>query len=535
MNPATQGALSMADPRWTNYANWELSIQTPPEPRFGNVRKGYSNGDGNTEADVRTGMLGTALYPVNAPLAGNLMWAWQQSNSPTHLTEDSQFVTTLAVIDPTIPAVVPGAGGTPPLASINIPGYHSVERFNFGTPNETALWFINGGFYSIGGHRHADDGQVSIYALSAPLAIDWNPNLYNPEVPGRFMHNSIVYDSDLSPSLWSADQPALTDVSTLFQNPTNTEFASFGNSTTSTGTFTLADGTIWSRTVRMMNFDAGYPIVYVNDTFSGPSAATGKTLTWNLMATGAVTTPAGPVTPTTRFSAGCQSPPGALPSNGNVFGLNAGLQRFTFTGVAWPKHPAGGINWDLFTFSSDVTRQFLIGNWGHGCQSSTEEAEYQQANGAPFAETQQILRLHDTGPLTTILMPWDKTAPPTRTVTEQPCGTQVVQTTGSGVETTCFSGSMAQYSNGTTSSILTVYDASAQSAFGITMSGGPQEIAVGPGQIVWTLSGIAAGTRSVTLPAGWSPSQPVTQSGNTFTVAFPGGPQTTPVSIVFTQ
>ena len=34
------------------------SIQTPPEPRFGNVRKGYSNGDGNTEADVRTGMLG---------------------------------------------------------------------------------------------------------------------------------------------------------------------------------------------------------------------------------------------------------------------------------------------------------------------------------------------------------------------------------------------------------------------------------------------------------------------------------------------
>ena len=110
MNPATQGALSMADPRWTTYANWELSIQTPPEPRFGNVRKGYSNGDGNTEADVRTGMLGTALYPVNAPLAGNLMWAWQQSNSPAHLTEDGQFVTTLAVIDPTIPAVIPGTG-----------------------------------------------------------------------------------------------------------------------------------------------------------------------------------------------------------------------------------------------------------------------------------------------------------------------------------------------------------------------------------------------------------------------------------------
>jgi len=535
MNPATQGALSMADPRWTNYANWELSIQTPPEPRFGNVRKGYSNGDGNTEADVRTGMLGTALYPVNAPLAGNLMWAWQQSNSPAVLTEDGQFVTTLAVIDPTIPAVIPGTGGTPPLGSINVPGYHSVERFNFGTPNETALWFINGGFYSTGGHRHADDGQVSIYALSAPLAIDWNANLYYPETAGRIMHNSIVYDSELGPSLWSADQLALGDVSTLFQNPTNTEFESFGSSTHAAATFTSADSTVWTRSVRTMAFDPAYPIIYVTDRFAGPSAGIGKTLTWNLMAAGAVATPSGPVTPVTRFSAGCQSVPGALPSNGNVSGLSAGLQQFTFTGVAWPKHPAGGINWDLFTFSNDATGQFFIGNWGHGCQSSTEAAQYQQANGAPFAESQHILRLHDNGPLTTILMPWSKTAKPTRIVTEQPCGTQVVQTTGSGVETTCFSGSMAQYSNGTTSSILTVYDASTQSAFGITASGGPQEIAVGPGQIVWTLSGIAAGIRSVTLPAGWSPVQSVAQSGNTFTVAFPGGAQTAPVSIVFTQ
>ena len=61
-----------------------------------------------------------------------------------------------------------------------------------------------------------------------------------------------------------------------------------------------------------------------------------------------------------------------------------------------------------------------------------------------------------------------------------------------------------------------------------------QEIAIGPTQIVWTVSGIAAGARSVTLPAGWS-SQPLAQTGNTFTVQFPGGAQTAPVSIVFTQ
>ena len=193
----------------------------------------------------------------------------------------------------------------------------------------------------------------------------------------------------------------------------------------------------------------------------------------------------------------------------------------------------------MFTVVNDATGQFLIGNWGHGCQSSTEASQYKQANGAPFAETQHILRVHDTGPFTTIILPYRKTETPSRTVSQLPCGTQIVQTTSAGVETTCFGNSMAQYSNmttsGTTSSVLTVYDASTQSAFGVTATGGPQEIAIGPTQIVWTVSGIAAGARSVTLPAGWSSAQPLAQTGNTFTVQFPGGAQTAPVSIVFTQ
>ena len=207
---AGHGAVSMSDPKWVAYANWELSIQTPPEPRFGNLRKGYSNGDGNTEADVRTAMLATALYPANPSLASNLMWAWQQSNSARQVTSDSQFVTTIATIDPTVPAAPPH------LSSINIPGYHSVERHSFGTPFETVLWFINGGFYSLGGHRHADDGQVTIYAHSAPLAIDWNANLYSPATPGRYMHNSIVFDDELKRP-WSSDSPVLEEPRALMR------------------------------------------------------------------------------------------------------------------------------------------------------------------------------------------------------------------------------------------------------------------------------------------------------------------------------
>ncbi|HWF10277.1 MAG TPA: hypothetical protein VG297_17540, partial [Bryobacteraceae bacterium] len=538
MNSGSQGQLSMDDPKWAAYANWEMSIQTPPEPRFGNLRKGYSNGDGNTEADVRTGMLGTAMHATNPALASNLMWAWQQSNAPNRLTEDSQFVTTLAAIDPSIPAVAPQ------LASTNIPGYHSVERHNFGTPQETALWFIDGGFYSTGGHRHYDDGQVSIYALSAPLAIDWNANLYSPETPGRFMHNSIVYDSELAPRNWSDDQPDPALVSSLFQNPTNTEFAAFQMSTTATGTFLSRDGTTtWTRTVRTLNFNPSYPIIYVNDTFAGSGAGTGKTLTWNLMATGAVQTPAGAVTPIIRFSAGCQSPAGALPSNGLVNPVPQGLGHFRFTGATWPAHATQGIDWDLYTVSNNATGQFLIGNWGHGCHSTGESAEYQQINGAPFAETQHILRVHGNGGFTTVMLPNRKGEARANTVTQQACGTEVTQ----GSEITCFNASAASYAKGGTR-LLAVFDSSTQTDFGLTVTGGPQEVIVESSQIIWTLGGVQAGPRSITLPGIWypSPAQGVTRTGNTWTYNYAGLPspqqgadtvaaQPVPVTITFSQ
>jgi len=52
----------------------------------------------------------------------------------------------------------------------------------------------NGDFYS--DHRHGDSGQVSIYAHSAPLAIDWNANLYYPHVSGGMQHNRVMRESE---------------------------------------------------------------------------------------------------------------------------------------------------------------------------------------------------------------------------------------------------------------------------------------------------------------------------------------------------
>jgi hypothetical protein len=299
-----------------------------------------------------------------------------------------------------------------------------------------------------------------------------------------------------------------------------------------------------------MNFDPSYPIVYVNDTFSGASATAGKTLTWNMMAmpppaageiavvgttvAGAtVSTPAGPVLPTGRFSTSCQSTAGALPSNGTVSPLAAGLNHFNFTGAIWPQHATQGINWDLYMVPTGATAQFLIGNWGHGCQSTTEESQYQAANGGvSFAEVQDILRVHDTGPFTTIILPYRKTETPTRTVSQQACGVQILQ----GAETSCFSGSMATY-EGNRSRMFTVYDTSTQTAFGFTASGGPQEVVVQSDEIVWTIGGVTAGPRSLTLPGNWypSPASGVTRSGNTFSYTYAGGQQTAPVTITFSQ
>jgi hypothetical protein len=49
------------------------------------------------------------------------------------------------------------------------------------------------------------------------------------------------------------------------------------------------------------------------------------------------------------------------------------------------------------------------------------------------------------------------------------------------------------------------------------------------------LSGVEGGNRSLTLSGTWYPSQPVSQTGGTFSYSFPGGQQTTPVTITFTQ
>jgi hypothetical protein len=287
--------------------------------------------------------------------------------------------------------------------------------------------------------------------------------------------------------------------------------------------------------------DTSYPIIYVKDFFSGGSEAnSAKTLTWNLMATGAVSTPAGSINPTMRQNDpnGCTNSaiPNALPSgadNGTGYRLSNGLQRFSFTGQTWAAHTNKGINWNLYQRPTSGNAQFLIGNWGHSCHPSPEMAEYQATNGTLFRENQHILRINDTGPFETVITPVTKgTTQPTVAYYNG-----LYTATFGNSETMTWNDSLMTYTDGT-KQIFAMYDSSTQTAFGMTLSGGASEVVnSGAGTITWTISDVSPGTRCLTLAETWYPSVPMARNGGGAWCYYPQAPnlQPSPVTITLNQ
>jgi hypothetical protein len=551
------------------FPNWMLTITTPPDPRFGNLRKVIPLGDTTVEeGNLFAGILATDLYATNATTAGWMSWLWHQFGTSTFQYLNGGWIDGLLFVDETIPQV------TPTLKSQQISGDFAVHRFGtLGGGCETAVWFINGGnpatqliYYDLSDHRHFDDGHIDIFACGAPLSMDFGADLYNPDTQPRFYHSSVTFDGEipgngcaaLSGCTWSSNAPSnAANGYELLASPTVTAGQFFGLSAESAATYTYSstsdtggDGTVWTRTVRTMAPDANYPIIYVKDTFAGGSGGY-KTLTWNLEATGSVTTPSGAILPTTSFSVGCPAQgPYTLPSNGTVYSLANGLQQFTFTGWAWPQYSGSNLKWNLYERPASGSAQFMLGNWGNGCISGFEAAEFKAANSPASwygsssnacgvtgnntgaCDWQHILRVHDTGPFETVITP---------TVAS---GTQPSVSYSGGVYTAAFGSneslawndSYSAFTNGV-AQILTTYNSSAQSAFGMTASGGPQEIANnGAGTITWTIDDVNPATRALTLPPGvWYPSVPVQESAGVYAYYHGGGAEPSPAVVTFTQ
>ncbi|MBV8902057.1 MAG: hypothetical protein JOZ22_00350, partial [Acidobacteriia bacterium] len=235
---ALQGGNTFSQCQFTQgYPTWFLATTTPPDPRYGNTRKKVALGDTATEeGDVFPGLLATGLYATNPAPAKAMSWLWHQYGTST-FQYLNYLISGLLNVDETIPQVAPS------LTSQQINGYFSVHRSGTqGGGQENALWFINGGccgqgniYYNLSGHRHYDDGHVSIFALGAPLAGYWGANLYNPQTSDRFSQNSITFDAEMNGTSWSQNSPPFNTYGMqLLGSPTVTAFHAFGNSTQST-------------------------------------------------------------------------------------------------------------------------------------------------------------------------------------------------------------------------------------------------------------------------------------------------------------
>ncbi|MHB9132386.1 MAG: LamG-like jellyroll fold domain-containing protein [Armatimonadota bacterium] len=477
----------VAEDRLAKFAEFYINLMTPQEVRFGGRRKMVAIGDGSTEGTSLYGELATGFATTNATLHDRLMGAW--------LAEDKaygggNFGSSLLRTNDTATSTSPNLGNA------TFPGWCSVLRHGWDTDKETSIHFVNGDFYN--DHRHEDQGSVVIYALGAPLSLDWGP-IYYPRVAGAYQHSMVVPVSSLG-AAWNADYASLDGPSSVWTSSTQDQLLSFPSSGQASAHFSMvADDTTWTRNVVSIHPNTQFPVLVIRDDFAGTSALADKVFTLNMMATGTVTTPVGDQLPTTRLHPAQGTVITAqCPSNGPVNTLAPGLNHFIFHGQQFGT--AGvtpATDWDLYTINS-TAQDFLIGNWGNQYHPSTETAQFLQANGRAFEESQHILRLKGDRSFKVLLLPYRKGQPRTQTVTQN----AGVVTITAGTEVTNIADTYYSYTSAAKDAIAT-YDSALLSAYGLSAEGGPTEVVYDhpAGTITITAHG-DSGQRKIGVPAG---------------------------------
>ena len=294
------------------------------------------------------------------------------------------------------------------MASADFPGYFSVLRSGWGTPSETAAWFVHGNHYW--DHSHADQGEVVLYALGAPLSLDWG-STYEPRVDGAFAH-SVALPEKILGHPWDRPDPPLNAGAgwgTFAGVKTTREaFHADPRGGWARARMRAPDGSFsWTRAVSVATLADGTPVIALQDTFDGEAGP--RVFTLNLVAEGDVETPSGRVTPAPRIWGYDQtaSDRKELPSAGPAFSLPAGVGRLRFTGQSWKAHPSGGIDFDVYVVA-DREQKAQVGNWAHAWHPGREAGRFERANGRPFEERQHILRIRGDGPFRVLLVPRPK-------------------------------------------------------------------------------------------------------------------------------
>lgn len=405
------------EPRLEKFAEFYLQAMTPPEVRFGGVRMMPAIGDGSTEATEAYGMLGTSFTASKPDLSKRLMGAWRAMGK----FHQGFHGSTLVKIDDTLPGV------SPDLTDAAFPGYFTVLRSGWGTPQENAVWCVNGNFYI--DHSHSDLGSLVIYLLGAPLSIDWG-SIYSPRAAGGVMHSTVIQESAFGQP-WDQDIKAL-DLGLGFSS----QYGNHGIGeatlldvkpdgrrmivTVREGLRPLAERNAWIRTVSLVNAEAQQPLLFITDSFQGPEANKPKIWTMNFLAEGDVETPAGMQSPPLRkfpYAPAPKNPQSEMPSAGPVFSVAAGVNRLSFTGQPWKGHPTGGIDFNVYLIPTEP-QEAHIGNWA--CVPGAATSQFQAAQGRAAEERQHILRVRGISGFNTLILPWGKGGmPPEVRVTRQ--------------------------------------------------------------------------------------------------------------------
>jgi len=394
------------EPRVAKFAEFYMNCSTPPEVRFGGRRMNISVGDGPTETSPFLGQMATGFADVAPALSTRLMGLWQAQGKP----HGSFHGTTLLKIDEDLPS------RPPRLASANFPGQFSVLRSGGGTPRETAVWLVNGNHYW--DHGHIDQGEVVLYALGAPVSIDWG-STYSPRVAGALYHSLALPEHALKHP-WGQDKPPLDTGAWGTYGGTKTkqdEFHAAAEGGWVRASMKAPSGTYtWTRAVSLARLADDLSVIAIQDSYTGEGAAGAKVFTLNLMADGPVETPEGNVTPPQRTSP-------ELASAGNVVTLKPGVSRLGFTGQTWKAHPTQGIDFSLYVVA-DEEQQAQVGNWAH-TSTGNGSGDFRQANGRDFEERQHILRLRGPSGFRAFLVAYPKGHRP-EDIQVRKEGTQVV-------------------------------------------------------------------------------------------------------------
>jgi hypothetical protein len=454
------------------FGEFLLHLRTPKSVRFSNQRKFICFGDGSEETGAILGLLGTGFAGVDNTLSKRLMYAYR--NGPAR-SSDFGMVTLAINHD------LPDTSGLK-MNTGHFPGYLTTMRSAVNTPYESSLFFINGDWYL--DHRNDDRGAIALYALGAPLSLNYGSFFY-PWVPGAHMKSTPVPES-LFPQWNQANQPFILPNNQTWYNSNHQTYLAFKNSAYSNAKFTR-DST-WTRKAYQFSARTETPIFIIKDEFSD----TTNNYIWNFnfMARDTVQTPGGSVDPPAAvFASPSASPEITLPANG--------MNKFTFKGLTWNAHPSAGIDWEVYLPSTNE-RKATLTEWAHLYAPAIEANEYQQTNGSSFEERQTILRVRGKKDFFTVIVPYNKGQRPTNLSVSKTGNVLNVECDSFDFETDL---NYYVYEDGD-KTILTTFTSQYLFRNGASIEDGPMELEIRSDTIIARLHG-QTGARKVKLPETW--------------------------------